>query len=62
LAETYIDVFLSRTNSFYTNPASGFPFPEATEEAAELLNRQKFDPIALLNFTGGKSWHIEENI
>ncbi|MFT7335122.1 MAG: hypothetical protein ACI9M1_001020 [Porticoccaceae bacterium] len=60
LAETYIDVSpISRTNSFYTNPASGFPFPEATEErAAELLKQQKFDPIALLNFTGGKSWHI----
>jgi hypothetical protein len=60
LAEAYIDVSpISRTNSFYTNPASGFPFPEATEErAAELLKQQKFDPVALLNFTGGKSWRI----
>jgi hypothetical protein len=52
---------ISRTNSFYTNPAR-FPFPEATEErAAELLKQQKFDPIAL-QFYGRKSWHIEENI
>ena len=60
LAETYIDVSpISRTNSFYTNPASGFPFPEASEErASELLKQEKFDPVALLNFTGGKSWRI----
>jgi hypothetical protein len=41
LAEAYIDVFLSRTNSFYTNPASGFPFPEATEEAAGIAKQAK---------------------
>jgi hypothetical protein len=61
LAETYIDVSpISRTDHFYTNPASGFPFPEATEErAAELLKQEKFDAFALLNFTGGKSWRIK---
>jgi hypothetical protein len=60
LAETYIDVSpISRTNSFYTNPASGFTFPEATEQrAAELLRQEKFDPVMLLNCTGGKSWRI----
>ena len=60
LAETYIDVSpISRTNSFYTNPASGFTFPEASEErAVELLKQEKFDPVMLLNFTGGKSWRI----
>lgn len=60
LAETYIDVSpISRTNSFYTNPASGFTFPEATEaRAAELLKQEKFDPVMLLNFIGGKSWRI----
>lgn len=60
LAESYIDVSpISRTNSFYTNPSSGFTFPEATEErAAELLKQEKFDPVMLLNFTGGKSWRI----
>jgi hypothetical protein len=51
---------ISRTDHFYTNPASGFPFPEATEErAAELLKQEKFDAFALLNFTGGKSWRIK---
>jgi hypothetical protein len=60
LSETYIDVSpISRTDRFYTNPASGFSFPEATEgRAAELLKQEKFDPVALLNFTGGKSWRI----
>jgi hypothetical protein len=37
---------ITRTNSFYTNPASGFTFPEATEErAATLLKQEKFEPI-----------------
>jgi len=63
LADNYIDVSpISRTNRFYINPASGFPFPEATEErAAELLKQEKFDPVALLNLVGGKSWRIKRN-
>ena len=61
LADTYIDVSpITRTNSFYTNPASGFTFPEATEErAATLLKQEKFDPILLVNLIGGKSWRIK---
>ncbi|MES2239544.1 MAG: TonB-dependent receptor [Bacteroidota bacterium] len=61
LADNYIDVSpISRTNRFYTNPASGFPFPEATESrAAELLKQQKFDPLVLVNLIGGKSWRIK---
>ncbi|WP_413999688.1 carboxypeptidase-like regulatory domain-containing protein [Flavobacterium sp. W1B] len=61
LADSYIDVSpISRTAQFYTNPASGFPFPEATEErAAELLKQEKFDLVALLNLLGGKSWRIK---
>ena len=61
LADTYIDVSpITRTNSFYTNPASGFTFPEATEErAATLLKQEKFDPIFLVNLIGGKSWRIK---
>ncbi|SDW14976.1 carboxypeptidase-like regulatory domain-containing protein [Flavobacterium degerlachei] len=60
LADNYIDVSpISRTSHFYTNPASGFPFPEATEErAAELLKQQQFDAVVLLNIIGGKSWRI----
>lgn len=60
LDNSYIDVSpIARTNHFYTNPASGFNFPEATEERAkELLKQEKFDPTTLLNLTGGKSWRI----
>jgi hypothetical protein len=61
LADNYIDISpITRTNSFYTNPASGFTFPEATEErAATLLKQEKFDPILLVNLIGGKSWRIK---
>lgn len=61
LTDTYIDVSpISRTSHFYTNPASGFPFPEATEErAAELLKQEKMNPVVLLNCIGGKSWRIK---
>jgi hypothetical protein len=61
LADSYIDISsIVRTDGFYTNPASGFPFPEATEERArELLKQEKFDPVVLLNLVGGKSWRIK---
>ncbi len=60
LSDSYIDVSpLARTAVFYKNPASGFPFPEATEERASvLLQQEKFDPTTLLNIMGGKSWRI----
>ena len=60
LTNSYIDVSaISRTEIFYKNPASGFNFPEATEErAAQLLKQEKFDPVVLLNLVGGKSWRI----
>lgn len=60
LTESYIDVSpISRTSQFYINPANGFPFPEATfERGNELLKQEKFDPIMLLNISGGKSWRI----
>jgi hypothetical protein len=60
LADSYVDFSpLSRTNRFYINPASGFPFPEASEErAAELLQQEKLDAVLLLNFTTGKSWRV----
>lgn len=61
MADNYIDVSpIARTDGFYTNPTSGFPFPEATEERArELLSQEKFDPVVLLNLIGGKSWKIK---
>ncbi|WP_281227528.1 TonB-dependent receptor [Flavobacterium aquiphilum] len=61
LAESFIDISpISRTDTFYKNPASGFNFPEASEERArELLKQEEFDPITLLNISGGKSWKIK---
>jgi len=62
LAESYIDVSsISRTAQFYINPANSFPFPEATSERGnELLKQEKFDPVSLLNISGGKSWRIRK--
>ncbi|KRD63009.1 TonB-dependent receptor [Flavobacterium sp. Root935] len=62
LAESYIDVSpISRTSQFYINPANNFPFPEATSERGnELLKQEKFDPVSLLNISGGKSWRIRK--
>ncbi|UPZ16908.1 TonB-dependent receptor [Flavobacterium humidisoli] len=62
LAESYIDVSpISRTSQFYINPANSFPFPEATPERGnELLRQEKFDPVSLLNISGGKSWRIRK--
>lgn len=60
MTESYIDVSsIARTARFYKNSISGLVFPEATEErAAALLKQEKFDPISLLNVSGGKSWRI----
>ena len=62
LDETYIDISpLLRTSNFYKNvqDPQGLPFYGATEaEGRELLRQEKFDPIRLLNLTGGKSWRI----
>lgn len=60
LANSYIDISpISRTAQFYINPKNGFPFSEASQERAKvLLKQEKFNPISLLNITGGKSWRI----
>jgi len=61
LSNSFIDISpISRTETFYKNPESGFNFPEASEERArELLKQEEFDPITLLNISGGKSWRIK---
>lgn len=61
LANSFIDISpISRTATFYKNPASGFNFPEASEERArELLSQEEFEPITLLNISGGKSWKVK---
>jgi hypothetical protein len=60
LANRYIDISpIARTSVFFINPASGFPFPEATEERGkELLQQEELAPVMLLNFVGGKSWRV----
>lgn len=60
LSESYIDISpIARTAQFYINPANGFPFPEATKERGDaLLKQEKFNPITLLNISGGKSWRV----
>jgi hypothetical protein len=60
MAESYIDVSpIARTARFYKNSISGLVFPEATEERTfTLLKQERFDPMVLLNVSGGKSWRI----
>lgn len=63
LADNYLDVStILRTESFYTDRSvgGGVPYPEVTpERTKELLKQEKFDPVRLLNATGGKSWRIK---
>jgi len=61
LSNSFIDISpISRTETFYKNPATGFNFAEASEERAkELLKQEKFEPMTLLNISGGKSWKIK---
>lgn len=48
---------ITRTQSFYLNPETGLPFPDATYENVEkLLAQKKLDDFYLLNLIGGKSW------
>lgn len=62
LAENYVGISpIARTNRFFINPASGFPFPEANEERAKgLLEQEKLQPFLLLNIIGGKSWKFKK--
>lgn len=53
---------ITRTNSFYLNPETGQPFPEATKENVDrLLAQNKTKDFYLLNLIGGKSWIIKGN-
>ncbi len=48
---------ITRTSSFYVNPETGVPFPDATDENVNTLLRQDpLDSFYLLNLVGGKSW------
>ena len=58
MAENYANIStLLRTESFFLDPETGLPFPDATEENVNKLLAQKpLDNFYLLNLVGGKSW------
>lgn len=58
LANNYANIStITRTQSFYIDPETGQPFPDATEEnVAQLLKQKPLDNFYLLNLVGGKSW------
>ena len=58
LASNYANIStITRTASFYLDPESGEPFPEATDEnVRKLLAQKPLDNFYLLNLVGGKSW------
>lgn len=58
MAENYANIStLLRTDSFFLDPETGNPFPDATEENVNKLLAQKpLDDFYLLNLVGGKSW------
>ncbi len=58
MANNYSNIStITRTPSFYLNPETGEPFPNATEENVNrLLRQQPLDNFYLLNLVGGKSW------
>jgi hypothetical protein len=60
LADNYIGVSkIMRTDNFSIDDATGVSYPGATEQTVRTaLKQEKFDPLTLLNLTGGKSWKI----
>jgi hypothetical protein len=58
MADNYANIStITRTASFYLDPETGQPFPEATEEnVKKLLRQQPLENFYLLNVVGGKSW------
>ncbi|WP_276168945.1 carboxypeptidase-like regulatory domain-containing protein [Zobellia alginiliquefaciens] len=58
LSNNYANIStLTRTRSFYLDPETNQPFPEATEEnVSNALAQEPLDNFYLLNLVGGKSW------
>jgi hypothetical protein len=58
LANNYANIStIIRTRSFYIDPETREPFPDATDEnVAQLLRQKPLDNFYLLNLVGGKSW------
>ncbi|RAV27600.1 TonB-dependent receptor [Sinomicrobium soli] len=61
LADSFVDVSaITRTQSFFLDPETGSPFPDATpERVGAMLRQERLEPVYLLNLTGGKSWLIK---
>jgi len=60
LADAYLDVSnVFRTENFVVE-SNGIGYEGATpENVREILKQEKFDPVSLINLTGGKSWKIK---
>lgn len=62
LDNNYSDISgILRTDNFVKNSddIDGFPIADATEEnVRKILKQEKFDPVRLVNLTGGKSWRV----
>lgn len=60
LANNYVQIsYINRTRSFFTDPETGQPFPNATQENVDkLLTQRKMEDFYLLNLVGGKSWLV----
>jgi len=58
LANNYAGIStITRTQSFYLDPDTQLPFPDATDENVKrILSQNKLDNFYLLNLVGGKSW------
>ncbi len=58
LAQNYANIStITRTQSFYLDPDTALPFPDATDEnVSKLLRQNPLDNFYLLNLVGGKSW------
>ena len=62
LSDSYIGLSkIRRTDNFSVENTSGVSYPGVTAESVRtILKQEKFDPIALVNLTGGKSWQISK--
>lgn len=60
LDNNYISISkISRTDNFTIDSSTGISYPGATPESVRnILEQEKFDPLSLVNVTGGKSWRV----
>jgi hypothetical protein len=60
LDNNYISISkISRTDNFTIDSSTGISYPGATPESVRnILEQEKFDPLSLVNLTGGKSWRV----